>query len=270
VTRERPHPDRARLGEFRFDGGSRGGVLLVHGFTGSPHEMLGLGEALARRGFTAVGVRLPGHGDAPAGEANDAPAWRAAIDSGLAALAPAAAGRPIVAAGLSMGALLVLDLALRRAGEVASLVALSPAIELRMAARAALWVARRSTAIRARYALLEKGESDIQDPIARATHPKSPPYSVDAALSLVELQAQVVASLPRITHPLLIVHSRRDRTCPIRGAERLARMYGGSAIEKHVLEKSGHVITVDLERESAERLVIEFVERTAASGDGPP
>ena len=46
---------------FFFRGGSIG-VLLIHGFTGSPAELLPLGEFLNRAGFTVLGVRLEGHG----------------------------------------------------------------------------------------------------------------------------------------------------------------------------------------------------------------
>ena len=41
---------------------ARLGVLLVHGFTGSPASLRPLSEMLARRGFTVELLRLPGHG----------------------------------------------------------------------------------------------------------------------------------------------------------------------------------------------------------------
>jgi hypothetical protein len=44
---------------FFFPGGPIG-VLLVHGFTGSPKEMRWMGEYLAQDGFTVLGIRLPG------------------------------------------------------------------------------------------------------------------------------------------------------------------------------------------------------------------
>lgn len=42
--------------------GSSKGVLLIHGFTGSPSEMVLLGEYLYKQGYTVLGVRLAGHG----------------------------------------------------------------------------------------------------------------------------------------------------------------------------------------------------------------
>lgn len=49
---------------FAFAGGPIG-VLLVHGFTGAPQEMRGLGRFLAENGMTVLGIRLPGHGTRP-------------------------------------------------------------------------------------------------------------------------------------------------------------------------------------------------------------
>jgi len=49
---------------FSFESGDHG-VLLIHGFTGSPAHMLPLGESLRDAGFSVRGVLLPGHGTAP-------------------------------------------------------------------------------------------------------------------------------------------------------------------------------------------------------------
>ncbi|HET7204806.1 MAG TPA: alpha/beta fold hydrolase [Steroidobacteraceae bacterium] len=48
-------------------GKPRGGVLLLHGLTDSPYSLRSLGLSLAADGYRVVGLRLPGHGTAPAG-----------------------------------------------------------------------------------------------------------------------------------------------------------------------------------------------------------
>ncbi|MDD5342381.1 MAG: alpha/beta fold hydrolase [Patescibacteria group bacterium] len=51
---------------FFFQGQkSEVGVLLLHGFSGSPADMRELGEYLAGHGFTVAGWRLPGHVTSP-------------------------------------------------------------------------------------------------------------------------------------------------------------------------------------------------------------
>ena len=47
--------------EFYFKGNNTG-VLLIHGFTGTPYEMRFLGEFLRDKGCTVRGILLKGHG----------------------------------------------------------------------------------------------------------------------------------------------------------------------------------------------------------------
>ena len=49
---------------FDFPEGDHG-ILLIHGFTGSPAHMRLLGEGLKEKGFAARGMLLPGHGETP-------------------------------------------------------------------------------------------------------------------------------------------------------------------------------------------------------------
>ncbi|WP_265822990.1 alpha/beta hydrolase [Geovibrio ferrireducens] len=46
--------------------GGRTGVLLIHGFTGAPYELLPLAEYLHKEGFTVYLARVAGHGSDPA------------------------------------------------------------------------------------------------------------------------------------------------------------------------------------------------------------
>lgn len=49
---------------FDFPQGDHG-VLLIHGFTGSPSHMRLIGDGLRARGFAVRGIQLPGHGTSP-------------------------------------------------------------------------------------------------------------------------------------------------------------------------------------------------------------
>ena len=59
-TRDQESPGTPDIRPFFFAGGDVG-CLLVHGFTGTPHEMRFLGERLAAQGYTVSGVCLAGH-----------------------------------------------------------------------------------------------------------------------------------------------------------------------------------------------------------------
>jgi alpha-beta hydrolase superfamily lysophospholipase len=116
-------------------GEPRGGALLLHGLTDSPYSLRSLGAALARDGYRVVGLRLPGHGTAPAGllrvEVEDLEAaTRLAMRDLRSALGP---HKPIGMIGYSNGAALAVgysldaleDASLPRATH---LVLISPAI----------------------------------------------------------------------------------------------------------------------------------------------
>jgi alpha-beta hydrolase superfamily lysophospholipase len=113
----------------------RAGVLLVHGLTDSPYSLRSIGEALARDGARVVGLRLPGHGTAPAGlltfQVEDMQAaTRLAMLDLRRTLGP---GVPVFLVGYSNGAALSVSYALDALDDTAlprpaGLVLISPAL----------------------------------------------------------------------------------------------------------------------------------------------
>src|SRR3954447_26987973 len=98
----RADPDRS--------GGRSVGVLLVHGFTGSPASMRPWAHALAGQGYAVEVPLLPGHGTRWQG-LNEVSwtAWYAEAEAAFDRLRGACDA--VVVAGLSMGGCLVLRLA---------------------------------------------------------------------------------------------------------------------------------------------------------------
>ena len=102
-------------------------VLLIHGFTASPREMLPLGKILQQHNFTVYGVRLPGHGTNPEDLATRrVEEWQASVKYGYQSLVEM--DFKISVAGLSTGALLALKLALQH--HLDKLILLSPFLQL--------------------------------------------------------------------------------------------------------------------------------------------
>jgi alpha-beta hydrolase superfamily lysophospholipase len=90
-----------------------GGVLLLHGMSDSPYTLRTLARSLNGRGYSVVGLRLPGHGTAPSGlkyaQWEDMAAAVRLFARHLAGLVP---GKPIHIVGYSTGAPLAVDYSL--------------------------------------------------------------------------------------------------------------------------------------------------------------
>jgi carboxylesterase len=111
---------------FSADGGPVG-VLVCHGFTGSPRTIRPWAEHLASAGLTVHAPRLPGHGttwqDLNRTGWQD---WYGAVEGAFAELS----GRceQVFVAGLSMGACLAFRLAQTKGDAVSGLVVVNPSL----------------------------------------------------------------------------------------------------------------------------------------------
>ncbi len=149
-----PHrrtPDWNRSFELSADAPA-GGVLLLHGMSDSPYSLRALGESLNQQGYWVVGLRLPGHGTAPAGLKDIS--WEdmaAAVRLGMEHLVSKVERDAIHIIGYSTGAPLALNYTLdvlqetaSSAASPASLVLISPAIAISPVALLAKWKRRLS------------------------------------------------------------------------------------------------------------------------------
>jgi len=245
---------------FHFRGDRRPPCLLIHGFTGTPYEVRGLGEHLHSRGHAVLGVRLTGHAR-PVEELEQSrwTDWYADVAEGCTRLV--AESGPVAAVGMSAGALLALHLAHERPNDVMGLALMAPAIALRdWRARWAMPLIARTPWLRGRFRLIPKTDgSDIRDEEARRIHPGHRFIPLAAAMSLVHLQRQVRGECGEIDHPTLLIHGARDRTCPPSNVDLLARCLGRAPKRVLILPESAHVVTVDCERDRVEAAVSEFV-----------
>jgi carboxylesterase len=111
---------------FAADGGPVG-VLVLHGFTGSPRAVRPWAEHLAAAGLTVRAPRLPGHGttwqDLSRTDWRD---WYGAAEQAFTDLS----GRceQVFVAGLSMGACLALRLAETQGTKISGLVVVNPSL----------------------------------------------------------------------------------------------------------------------------------------------
>ncbi|MGH8987697.1 MAG: alpha/beta hydrolase [Acidimicrobiales bacterium] len=244
---------------YASDGGPDG-VLLVHGFCGSPFSMRRTATQLAVKGFTVEAPLLPGHGTivedlVPLGWED----WSSAVEEAYRQLRNSCARVAVV--GHSMGGTLACWLA-ERHPDVSGIAVVNPLVEpfdegMRSGARALLDAG----------VTVWTGEApDTADPAV--TFPTYEGTPIAAFLSLNEAAEEVAAGLDRIACPVLLVSSREDHVVPPANGDLLVSSVRGP-VERVWLERSYHNAMVDYDHDEVETRIGEFVVSLAgAVGEG--
>jgi len=247
--------------------GDERGVLCLHGITGTPFEVKPLAEALGRLGCTVEAPILAGHGgtlrDLALSRWSD---WLASAERAMEALSARVGGRPVAICGFSMGGLLALRLARLYPDRVSALVVMAAPLRLRrlqvMGIRA---VCRLPIDFRALPAACvpKLNGSDISDPAVRRQNPGLRAFPIAALENLLDLMDGVRADLPSIRTPTLVVHGRHDHTVPMDDSFELTGSLASDVIERLWLERSWHIVTLDVERPALIDTVTKFLGRYA-------
>lgn len=264
-SEDEPHQPTPDTTEF-FLPGAGVSALLIHGLSGTPFEMRYLGERLAAAGVRVLGVRLAGHAGTPEELGATAhPHWYESVVEGFERLL--GFGDPNIVIGLSMGSLLAARLAADQREAVAGLVMLAPAFYLPAPTRIALRLMRPARAFGDRIYFRKSAGSDIHDAAAREIHPGTRLMPLGAAVSLIELSDLIRPRLAEVIQPTLVIHSRRDHTCPYDLNLDFVMGRLGSAEKRAIaLEESYHVITVDSEKERVAEETLNFVNGLRQTG----
>lgn len=239
---------------MRHDG-SDTGVLLCHGFTGSPQSIRPWADHLAGEGLTVSLPLLPGHGtrweELAMTRWQD---WYATVDRELHLLAERCS--QVFVCGLSMGGALALRLAARHGELVSGVAVVNPAATFPRLKGMALPLGR----------FLVRSAPGITDDIAKegATEIGYTRVPTQAAYSAREFFRVVRADLPQVTQPLLLMHSRTDHVVPPSDSALILGSVSSADVTETLLEDSFHVATLD---HDAERIFADsygFITRLAA------
>jgi carboxylesterase len=251
---------------FAFPGGDgpdgRTGVLLVHGFTGTPMSMRPWGEHLAAEGFAVRCPLLPGHGTTWQ-NCNDHrhDQWTAMVDEAFDQLR--AECDQVFVAGLSMGGTLSTRLAELRPDELAGLILVNPSLLTQRLDAKLLPLLSRLTGSWAPIA------SDIKKPgVVELAYPKLP---TRAMMQLRQLWAVTRADLAKVTAPVIVFHSAVDHVVEPINSQVLLDGVSSTDTTEVVLRDSYHVATLDNDAPLIfERSVDWIRERVSASGGPAP
>lgn len=235
--------------EFFFQGNETG-CLLIHGFTSTPAELRELGENLNKAGYTVLGVRLSGHGtvieDMEKSKYTD---WIHSVEDGYARLREICSTIHVI--GHSMGGVLALYIA--ENVEVNKVVALAPALVTKDPAAKYAGIAKHFM----RYSEWTERERPEEESKYLLGYSKIPVSSVN---ELNRLQRVTRKSLQKIKQPILIIHALKDDSIHGRGIDLIINGVSSYDIKKMYLNRCGHNITVEGEKDKVFKAVIAFLE----------
>ncbi len=239
---------------FAHDGGDVG-VLVIHGFTGSPASMRPWANYLVDKGYTVRLPRLPGHGttwqDANRTTFDD---WLAEVTAALQDLNDRC--RAVVVCGQSMGGTLTLRLAQLHPAAMVGIVLVNPSV-LTLRKDAKLLPALRH--VLSSYPAIA---GDIAKP--GVVEPGYSRLPVKAMYSLSQAWPVVRAALPQVTTPVLLLHSRIDHTVEPVNSTIVRDEISSTDVTDIVLERSYHVATLDYDAELIFRSSVEFIDAVTA------
>ena len=230
------------------------GILLIHGFTGSPASMRPLGDDLAERGFAVELPLIPGHGTH----------WKDLVKvtwQDMARETVAAFERlrsrtsAQVAVGLSNGGLIALRLAQTRGDDVDGIVLINP------------FLATKDPRSRI-LPLLKMVVPSLPGVINDIAKPGMDEVGYDrlplrALASTMQLQKEVRADLAATKVPTLLFSSREDHVIGPYSSELIADKIGSPDFEQVWLERSYHVATLDYDYPEILEGTAAFAQRVA-------
>ena len=239
-------------------GGRRIGVLVSHGFTGSPFSMRPWAESLAERGYAVELPLLPGHGTRWQ-DLNKVgwQEWYATITATFDKLA--AENDAVAVCALSMGGSLALRLAADRPDEVAGLVLVNPAVNTTRLDVKALPV------LRFLVPSFPGVVNDIKKPgVDEMGYSRTP---LKAAYSMMwHGWKPLRADLHKVTAPLLFFRAPEDHVVDGSTLEIVEQGISSTDVTVRLLDESYHVATLDNDAEAIFAESAEFIDRVTRSG----
>ncbi len=245
---------------------ARIGCLVTHGFTGTPKEVRWLGEYLNRQGYTVCGMRLNGHATRPEDMIRSRwQDWLLSVEDGYNLLD--ACTDQIFLLGLSMGGILSLTAASRF--PVKGVVAMSTPAALQ-AIPLPLWLVRFLSRFKPYLPKGSEPGGGWFDQAARKQHVSYPMNPLRSGVELKLLLDQMHSALPKITAPVLLIHSHDDDYVV---RDSMQRIYDGLTVaDKRMLWVSGggHVITEEPTREVVFQAAGDFIARVSRGDVSQP
>jgi carboxylesterase len=245
------------------------GILLLHSISGTPRDFDPVLAALEARRIAYEAPMLGGERPGSASGVETTPASLAAHAT-VAYDRLAARARRIVVVGFSLGGVQAADVAIRR--PVAGVVLLAPAfgIARRSYLRPSVewWVRRVAPHV---PVVLKRRPARIRDRRAAGAYRGFRTLALPQVVALMDYAAERAAHLAAIRAPALVVVSRTDDVVCPEAVERAYVAIGSAEKRLLAVERSGHSLLADWDRDEVTREVVAFIDAClgrGTSGDG--
>ncbi len=234
---------------------SEKGILLLHGFTGTPAEMKYLGERISRSGYSLYIPRYPGHGtsleEMVLTESRD---WYISAREALIELMNYC--QEVYLVGMSMGG--ILSILLAREFPIKRIALLSVPASIK----------EKSIYITPIVGIFKKILWRM-DPTKGVSCEEARSYHVcynmgiptRQSWQLLRLIRRAMKNLPDVHADALLIQSKNDSIIPRNSIDSIYKRIGSMVKEKVLLERSDHAITIDFEKDIVADKIIEFFDR---------
>jgi carboxylesterase len=234
---------------FTFEGGQRA-VLLLHGFTGNSSDVRMLGRFLEKKGYTCHAPHYKGHGVPPEELVGTGPEdWWQDVMNGY-ELLKKRGHEEIAVAGLSLGG--VFSLKLGYNVPIKGIVPMCAPMHIKSEE-----VMYEGVLEYAREFKKREGKSDEQIQLEMNEFKKTPMQTLKALQALI---ADVRDNIDMIYAPTFVVQARHDKMINTESANIIYENIETTKKQIKWYEESGHVITLDQEKEQLHEDVYGFLE----------
>lgn len=219
---------------FHFKG-SKTGILISHGFVGTPQSVRYLGENLAQYGYSVLAPRLMGHGTHYYDlEKCTHEQWFESLEKSYQELKQHCTS--IFVLGQSMGGTLAIWLA-HRYQDIKGVILINPALTIPTFEH-----------LKGKHKprFLDEGDPDIKaKDVYEITYSKVPIKAIHQLQSLMEITPAI---LPKIQSPVLCFKSAVDHVVPPENTDYIFENIGTDLKERVVLPNSYHVASLDQDK----------------------
>ena len=236
--------------KFYFQAGKRA-VLLLHGFTGSSADVRMLGRFLEKKGYTCYATQYKGHGVEPEQLVNSHPdEWWQDVLAGYHFLREEGY-LEIALAGLSLGGVMSLKLATEAA--VKGIVTMCAPMTMRTTDVMFAGVVQF-----AKQYKKQEGKSDAQiaeEIVALEQH------GMASLPALQQLVMDTRSEVDMIYAPIFVVQATNDDVIDPQSAQYIYDEIQSTTKQIKWYDESGHVITLDKEKDQLHEDIYEFLEQ---------